>query len=58
MMTNKELAQVESLAEQAELELESNCEKRDLKETRKVMKDMLYDGSKKLKHSVPKGRRI
>lgn len=58
MMTNKELMQVEELAEQAELELETSCEKKDLKETRKIAKDMLYDGSKKLKHSVPKGRRI
>ena len=56
-MTTKELAQVEELAERAELELESDCEKKDLKEKRKLVKDMLYDGSKKLKHRVPKGTR-
>lgn len=57
-MTTKELAQVEELAERAELELESDCEKKDLKEKRKLAKDMLYDGSKKLKHRIPKGTRV
>ncbi len=57
-MTNKELAQVEELAERAELELADDCEKKDLKERRKIVKGMLYDGSKKLKHSVPKGTRV
>ena len=57
-MTNKELAQVEELAERAELELANDCEKKDLKERRKYVKDMLYDGSKKLKHRVPKGTRV
>ena len=58
MMTYKESAQVEELAETVEPVLASDYEKKDLKEMRRVMKEMLYDGSKKLKHSVPKGRRI
>jgi len=58
MMTYKESAQVEELAEVVQPGLDSDYEKKDLKEMRRVMKEMLYDGSKKLKHSVPKGRRI
>lgn len=57
-MTDSELAQMEERAERAAQELASACEKRDLKEMRRHVKDMLYDGSKKLKHRVPKGARV
>lgn len=57
-MAEKETERIERLAEQAERTLETDYEKRDLKERRAVAKDHLYDGSKKLKHSIPKGRRI
>jgi hypothetical protein len=56
-MTEKEETIIEQLAEEAERIIEPECEKRDLKETRSVMKQKLYDGSKKLKHSMPKGVR-
>jgi hypothetical protein len=57
-MTDKEAVVIERLAEASELSLVSDCAKRDLKERRTIMKKMLYDGSKKLKHSMPKGKRI
>ena len=49
---------IERLAEEAELILEDDYEKKDLKERRSVTKDHLYDGSKKLKHQIPKGKRL
>ena len=57
-MTEKEFAALEQMAEEKELVLESDCTRRDLKERRGFAKTMLYDGSKKLKHSVPKGKKI
>lgn len=57
-MTEKEFAALEQLAEEKELVLEGDCTRRDLKERRGLAKTMLYDGSKKLKHSVPKGKKI
>ena len=56
-MTKKEEAVIEQLAEEAQLVIEPDCEKRDLKVKRAVVKKKLYDGSKKLKHKVPKGVR-
>jgi hypothetical protein len=56
-MTKKEEIIIEQLAEEAELVTEPDYEKRDLKENRSVLKQKLYDGSKKLKHTIPKGVR-
>ena len=56
-MTKKEEVLIERLADEAELVYEPDYEKRDLKEKRGVAKEMLYDGSKKLKHKLPKGIR-
>ena len=56
-MTQKEETIIEQLAEEAERIIEPECEKWDLKENRAVLKQKLYDGSKKLKHSMPKGVR-
>ncbi len=56
-MTKKEETIIEQLAEEAELVTEPDYEKRDLKENRAVIKEKLYDGSKKLKHRIPKGVR-
>lgn len=57
-MMEKETETIERLAEDAELSLSTDYDKRDLKERRGVIKGNLYDGSKKLKHSVPKGKRV
>lgn len=57
-MTKRETEVIEQLANEAELVLETDYEKKDLKEQRALTKQTLYDGSKKLKHQVPKGKRV
>ncbi len=57
-MTKREVEVLERLADDAEVILTTDYLKRDLKEQRGVAKKTLYDGSKKLKHSVPKGKRV
>jgi len=56
-MTQKEEAVIDQLAQQVEINLEVDYEKKDLKAQREITKQTLYDGSKKLKHSIPKGKR-
>jgi len=58
MITEKEEVVLEKLAEEAEIELEGGYEKKDLKERRGLVKNTLYDGSKKLKHIIPKGKLV
>ena len=55
MMLNEEQV-IDQLAEETELTLKSSYDKKDQKEKRTLLKNVLYDGSKKLKHSVPKGK--
>jgi len=57
-MTENEQERIENLAESAEIILEEDYEKKDLKEKRGITKNVLYDGSKKLKHSIPKGKHL
>ena len=57
-MTKNEALVIEKLSEETEDILASDYERRDMKERRGVTKNMLYDGSKKLKHSLPKGKKI
>jgi hypothetical protein len=54
----KEMERIEVLAAESEILLEEDDSRMDLKETRGIIKQTLYDGSKKLKHLVPKGKRI
>jgi Trp operon repressor len=54
----KRAERIEELAREAEILLEKDDSKRDLKEKRGVIKQTMYDGSNKLKHVVPKGKRI
>jgi len=49
---------IDELAQQVEVTLELDYEKKDLKAQRELIKQTLYDGSKKTKHTVPKGKRI
>jgi hypothetical protein len=58
MTSENEIERIEELAEEAEMVLQEDYDKKDLKERRGVMKDSLYDGSKKLKHIVPKGKQV
>ena len=57
-MTKKEEEVFEEIADAAEVLLDTDYEKKDLKEKRSLAKQTLYDGSKKLKHTIPKGKRV
>lgn len=54
----KEAKKIEALVGEAEILLEEDDSKKDLKEKRGIIKQTLYDGSKKLKHVVPKGKHL
>jgi tRNA(Ile)-lysidine synthase TilS/MesJ len=54
----KEAEEIEKLAGEAEILLEEDDSKKDLKEKRGIIKQTLYDGSNKLKHIIPKGKRL
>lgn len=56
-MTKKEEETIEQLADEAEVITVTDYEKKDQKEKRGVIKQTLFDGSKKLKHKIPKGVR-
>ena len=47
---------IEQLADTAEILLEEDDARKDLKEKRGIKKRTLYDGSHKLKHLIPKGK--
>ena len=51
-------AKIEELAREAEMLLEKDESRKDLKEKRGIIKQSMYDGSNKLKHIVPKGKKI
>jgi hypothetical protein len=57
-MTENEKKILDKLVDEAEIILEEDYEKKDLKEKRGVTKQTLYDGSKKLKHTIPKGKHL
>ena len=57
-MTKREEEVIEKIADEAEVLLTTDYEKKDLKEKRSINKQTLYDGSKKLKHKIPKGKRV
>jgi hypothetical protein len=57
-MTENEKEMIEKLVDDAEIILEEDYEKKDLKEKRGLTKQTLYDGSKKLKHTIPKGKQL
>ncbi len=52
------LGTVEELARKSEILLEEDECRKDLKKLRNIIKRNLYDGSKKLKHLVPKGKQL
>jgi hypothetical protein len=57
-MAQNEEVRIDQLAQEMELNLEIDYEKKDLKAQRELIKQNLYDGSKKLKHTMPKGKRM
>ena len=54
----KEAEIIEELAGEAEILLEEADSKKDLKEKRGIIKQTMYDGSKKTKHTIPKGKHL
>jgi tRNA(Ile)-lysidine synthase TilS/MesJ len=54
----KEEEKIEELAVKAEMSLEEDDSRKDLKEKRGIIKQTLFDGSKKLKHIIPKGKHL
>ncbi|OGT99524.1 MAG: hypothetical protein A2X80_14590 [Geobacteraceae bacterium GWB2_52_12] len=54
----KEAKKIEELVREVEIVLENDESRKDLKEKRGIIKQTLYDGSKKLKHIVPRGRHL
>ncbi len=54
----KEADIIEELAADAERLIEEDDLRKDLKEKREFMKQTYYDGSHKLKHLIPKGKRL
>lgn len=54
----KDTGIIEELAEKAEILLDEDDSRKDLKEKRGIIKQTLYDGSKKLKHIIPKGKHL
>lgn len=57
-MARNEAKTIDELAQEMEINLAVDYDKKDLKAQRELTKQHLYDGSKKLKHTVPKGKRI
>jgi hypothetical protein len=57
-MTKRDEEVIEQIADVAEMLLDTDYVKKDLKEKRSLAKQTLYDGSKKLKHTIPKGKRV
>lgn len=58
LIDENEAARIEQLADEAEVLLDEDDARKDLKEKRGMMKQTLYDGSKKMKHLVPKGKHV
>jgi hypothetical protein len=57
-MMQDEREVIEKLAEEVEANLVDDYGKKDLKEKRGNTKNSLYHGSKRLKHSIPKGKQL
>ncbi len=53
----QEAKKIEELVVEAEILIEEDDSKKDLKEKRGIIKQTLYAGPKKLKHIAPKGIR-
>lgn len=58
LMEEREEKRIEALAGEAESLIEEVETRKDLKEKRGIIKQTLYDGSKKLKHTLPKGKHV
>lgn len=52
----KEVKIIEELAFDAELLIEKDDERKDLKEKRGILKQAFYRGPHKMKHMIPRGK--
>jgi len=57
-VVEKEARMIEKLAVEALMLIEEDDKRKDLKEKREIIKQTLYGGSNKLKHMIPKGKRV
>ncbi len=57
-MARDEERTIDELTQEMEINLAVDYDKKDLKAQRELTKQHLYDGSKKLKHTIPKGKRV
>ncbi|OGR24511.1 MAG: hypothetical protein A2X79_08500 [Desulfuromonadaceae bacterium GWB2_53_15] len=57
-INDKEEDKIEKLSVDAEMLIEEDDARKDLKEKRGIIKQTLYDGPQKLKHIIPKGKRL
>ncbi|MDA8430244.1 MAG: hypothetical protein M0T70_13400 [Geobacteraceae bacterium] len=53
-----EVKMIEDLALDAEISMEKDDARKDLKEKRGIMKQTFYSGPHKMKHMIPKGRHL
>jgi hypothetical protein len=58
LTAEQEVERFEELDREATVLLEKVDARKDLKEKRGIIKQTLYDGSKKLKHIIPKGKHL
>ena len=54
----KEAKMIEDLAVDAEMLIDKDDERKDLKEKRGIIKQTFYNGSHKMKHLIPKGKHL
>lgn len=54
----KEGKMIEELAFDAELLIEKDDERKDLKERRAIIKQTFYSGPHKMKHMIPRGKHV
>lgn len=54
----KEAKMIEDLAVDAEMLIDKDDERKDLKEKRGIIKQTFYNGSQKMKHMIPKGKHL
>lgn len=55
-MTEKERAGFEKLAEEAEITVDKKIHKKEISEVQEFRKEHLYNGTKKMKHILPRAK--
>lgn len=55
-MTEREREGFEKLVEDAEIKVDEKIHKKEISEVQEFRKEHLYNGTKKMKHILPKGK--